>query len=168
MRALLLLSAISATESFTSQAPPAISVIAPHAPRTPIHLSAYRDDATSSSGPPLARPTNTNNALAKKPPPSLPNGGRITLLGAGPGDPDLLTLKAYRLLSDETNLVIVDRLVSDEILDIVKGEVKRANKYPGCAEQVRSILFVLYLQFFLISGDVYPRIYLTTCVLLFE
>jgi siroheme synthase len=57
-------------------------------------------------------------------------------LGAGPGDPDLLTVKAHRLLSDKKNLVIVDRLVSEEILAVVKGEVKRANKYPGCAEQV--------------------------------
>jgi hypothetical protein len=103
------------------------------------HLEAYRSDDNLSSCPPSIYNDPTNNAisLAKKPPSSLPNGGSITLLGAGPGDPDLLTVKAHRLLSDENNLVIVDRLVSDEILDVIKGEIKRANKYPGCAEQVR-------------------------------
>jgi precorrin-4 methylase len=45
----------------------------------------------------------------------------------GPGDPDLLTVKAHRLLSDENNLAIVDRLVSDEILGVIKGEIRRAN-----------------------------------------
>lgn len=63
--------------------------------------------------------------------------GKITMVGAGPGDPDLLTMSAYNLLSsaDSNNkLVISDRLVSKEILDLVHGEIKVANKHPGCAE----------------------------------
>ncbi|KAL3827242.1 hypothetical protein ACHAXA_004717 [Cyclostephanos tholiformis] len=61
-------------------------------------------------------------------------GGRITLVGAGPGSPDLLTVIAHRVISDPSNLVIVDRLVSNEILDLIRGEYKIANKHPGCAE----------------------------------
>ena len=58
----------------------------------------------------------------------------MTLVGAGPGSPDLLTLSAHRILSDPSNLVVVDRLVSSEILDLIRGEVKIANKHPGCAD----------------------------------
>lgn len=75
------------------------------------------------------------------PQPSLPNGGRITLVGSGPGDPDLLTMAAHRLLSDPTTLVIADRLVSQEILDIIPGEVKVARKLPGCAELAQEEIY---------------------------
>jgi hypothetical protein len=64
----------------------------------------------------------------------LENGGRISLIGSGPGDPELLTVKAFKMLQDPEALVISDRLVSPEILDLVKGEVKIARKLPGCAE----------------------------------
>lgn len=64
--------------------------------------------------------------------PVLPNGGHISLIGAGPGDPELLTLKAARLLQDPQALVVADRLVSDEILQLVRGEIKVARKWPGC------------------------------------
>lgn len=73
---------------------------------------------------------------------TLPNGGRITLLGSGPGDPELLTMAAYRLLTeDPKTLVIADRLVSPEIIDMIKGEVKRARKLPGCAELAQEELY---------------------------
>jgi len=71
----------------------------------------------------------------------LGNGGRITLVGSGPGDPDLLTLKAYKLLQDPDALVIADRLVSQEILDLVQGEIKVARKLPGCAENAQSEIY---------------------------
>lgn len=68
------------------------------------------------------------------PPSSLPNGGHITLVGAGPGDPDLLTIAAYKILSDPDALIVSDRLVSAEILELIQGECKVARKMPGCAE----------------------------------
>uniref|UniRef100_A0A7S4AWV6 uroporphyrinogen-III C-methyltransferase n=1 Tax=Pseudo-nitzschia australis TaxID=44445 RepID=A0A7S4AWV6_9STRA len=71
----------------------------------------------------------------------LENGGRITLVGSGPGDPDLLTVKAYKLLQDPDALVIADRLVSQEILDMVGGEIKVARKLPGCAENAQAEIY---------------------------
>jgi len=75
------------------------------------------------------------------PPSSLPNGGRISLVGAGPGDPDLLTVAAYKIISDPNVLVVSDRLVATEILNLIKGEYKIAKKLPGCAESAQEEIY---------------------------
>ena len=76
----------------------------------------------------------TDKVKKTKPPTTLPNGGKLTLVGAGPGSPDLLTLSAHKIITDPNNYLIVDRLVSQEILDLIQGEYKVANKYRGCAD----------------------------------
>ena len=55
--------------------------------------------------------------------PSAP-WGRVTLVGAGPGDADLLTVKAARVLS-EARLVLYDNLVSPQVMALVPASAER-------------------------------------------
>lgn len=50
--------------------------------------------------------------------------GRVALVGAGPGDPGLLTLRGLRLLN-EADVILHDRLVSAEVLDLARRDAER-------------------------------------------
>ncbi|MBV2186676.1 MAG: siroheme synthase CysG [Rhizobium sp.] len=53
-----------------------------------------------------------------------PASGRVTLVGAGPGDAELLTLKAVRALQ-AADVILFDDLVSDDVLELARREAKR-------------------------------------------
>jgi uroporphyrin-III C-methyltransferase len=69
------------------------------------------------------------------------SAGRITLVGAGPGDPDLLTIKAVRAIRAAT-VLLVDDLVNDAVLRYARksARIVHVGKRGGCASTPQAFI----------------------------
>ncbi|NRF27568.1 uroporphyrinogen-III C-methyltransferase [Vibrio coralliilyticus] len=78
-------------------------------------------------------------------PNSSPKRGFVSLVGAGPGDPDLLTVKGYRVIQ-QAEVIVYDRLVSKEILALANPQAemiyvgKKLDFHCVPQEQINQIL----------------------------
>src|ERR1700677_826789 len=79
-------------------------------------------------------------------PTSAPEAGSVILVGAGPGDPELLTLRAVRALQS-ADVILFDHLVSPAILDFARREAKKmlvgkTGHAPSCKQDDINALMV--------------------------
>jgi len=74
-------------------------------------------------------------------------GGRCTLVGAGSGDPELLTLKAAKAIAGAT-VLLVDDLVNDAVLEHAKPDARiiHVGKRGGCASTPQAFIHKLMVQ----------------------
>ena len=72
---------------------------------------------------------------------TAPSSGQVTLVGAGPGDPELLTIKALKAIERAT-LLLVDDLVSDAIVQCAKPgtRIVHVGKRGGCKSTPQSFI----------------------------
>ncbi|GGM74751.1 cobalt-precorrin-4 C(11)-methyltransferase [Thermogymnomonas acidicola] len=88
-------------------------------------------------------------------------GNKVYIVGAGPGDPELLTVKAHRLLVQADLVIYAGSLVNPEILRVCRPDAELVNSATMTMEEVMSMIERAYLEgrkvVRLHSGD--PHIY---------
>lgn len=88
---------------------------------------------------------------SKKPVDTASATGRVVLVGAGPGDPDLLTLKAVRALQ-AADIILFDALVSEDVLSFARQTAKKMlvgkrGHRPSCKqEEINDLMIKLARQ----------------------
>jgi uroporphyrin-III C-methyltransferase/precorrin-2 dehydrogenase/sirohydrochlorin ferrochelatase len=78
------------------------------------------------------------------------DAGSVVLVGAGPGDPELLTLRAVRALQS-ADIILVDDLVAPEILDFARREAKKmlvgkTGHGPSCKQDEINTLMITFAK----------------------
>ncbi len=117
------------TPATTRHGPVTVAVLAGGDPRRAVAIrDAVREGLTDGTLPGCHVPA---PADVSAPVPETQPGGRVALVGSGPGDPELITVKGRRLLA-EADVVVVDRLVPGLLLDELRPdtELVDASKIP--------------------------------------
>jgi uroporphyrin-III C-methyltransferase/precorrin-2 dehydrogenase/sirohydrochlorin ferrochelatase len=94
---------------------------------------------------PNAAPTDADLDALLEPTPAA-NSGSVILVGAGPGDPELLTLRAVRALQS-ADVILFDDLVAPDILDFARREAKKmlvgkTGHAPSCKQDDINALMI--------------------------
>ncbi|MET7752611.1 uroporphyrinogen-III C-methyltransferase [Micromonospora sp. NPDC005367] len=112
------------TPAVTRHGPVTVAVFGGGDPRRAMVVRDAVRDLLAAGGP---LPT---DPVGSRGPEAVP-GGRVALVGAGPGDPELITVKGLRLLT-EAEVVVADRLVPGLLLDELRADVELvdASKIP--------------------------------------
>lgn len=69
----------------------------------------------------------------------------VSLVGAGPGDPELLTLRALRRI-EAADVVLADDLIDARVLALVKGRLLRVGKRGGCISTDQQFIHALMIR----------------------
>ncbi|MFG1720916.1 uroporphyrinogen-III C-methyltransferase [Micromonospora chalcea] len=111
------------TPAVTRHGPVTVAVLGGGDPRRAVAVRDAVRELLVRKGPPLTPQVEEG--------PPVNTGGRVALVGAGPGDPELITVKGWRLLT-EAEVVVADRLVPGLLLDELRPDVELvdASKIP--------------------------------------
>ncbi|WP_116508098.1 uroporphyrinogen-III C-methyltransferase [Micromonospora sp. B006] len=111
------------TPAVTRHGPVTVAVLGGGDPRRAMAVRDAVRELLVRKGPPLTPQVEEG--------PPVNTGGRVALVGAGPGDPELITVKGWRLLT-EAEVVVADRLVPGLLLDELRPDVELvdASKIP--------------------------------------